>query len=241
MDFPAEVGSDYYAPDCSGEMSDDSDDDVEEPVRKSVTPATQVTQVIHVDNLNGHEQEHVASVEQDGDNSAQNEAVVHVDNLNGAEQASVTSVDKSAETATVKKEAKVVEPAVKEEAKVVEPAVEKEVKVAGPPDDVEVSGCHVYQGTKASKQIGTIKSITWDTPILIKFENKSSQKVGVYWIDYQGKPVFYNNLEAGRSYEQHSFVTHPWAIYKADGTIQLIEVVEEKVPKNSRFNFDLYE
>jgi hypothetical protein len=63
----------------------------------------------------------------------------------------------------------------------------------------------------------------------------------VYWIDYQGEPVFYSNVKAGGVYDMNSYVTHPWAIYTSDGQIQLIEVVSEKVPNNTQFVFDLSE
>jgi len=64
----------------------------------------------------------------------------------------------------------------------------------------------------------------------------------VYWIDYSGKPVFYANVAAGGVYDMNSYVSHPWAIYNANGEIQLIEVVSDRsVAKNSGFVFDLYE
>ena len=87
-----------------------------------------------------------------------------------------------------------------------------------------------------------IKSITWDLPIKIHFDNNSSQDLKVYWIDYNGKPVYYDDVKAGGVYDMNSYVSHPWAIYTRSGEIQLIEVVSDRsVAKNSRFIFELYE
>lgn len=50
VDFPTEVGADYYAPDCSGESVES------EPL----------TQTLHVDDLNGPEMDSVVTVDQEG-------------------------------------------------------------------------------------------------------------------------------------------------------------------------------
>jgi hypothetical protein len=56
------------------------------------------------------------------------------------------------------------------------------------------------------------KSTSGDVETTIKFVNKSKQTIKVYWLDYDGDRVFYNTLEDGESYEQQTYVTHPWLI-----------------------------
>lgn len=46
----------------------------------------------------------------------------------------------------------------------------------------------------------------------IRFVNDSEETVNVYWLDYQGKRVFYQTLAAGMSYEQPTYVSHPWVV-----------------------------
>lgn len=53
--------------------------------------------------------------------------------------------------------------------------------------------------------------------------------------------MFYDNLEAGTTYDVGTFVTHPWAIY-LDGKLQLIEVLsDESIPPDKHYNFNLEE
>jgi len=96
----------------------------------------------------------VASVNQAGGQVAQpqTEAVVHVDNLNGPEMDSVTTVNQAG--------GQVVQPQTEAVIHVDDlngaemdsvTKVNKEVK---PAEDIELGGCHVYQGSQASKQLG---------------------------------------------------------------------------------------
>jgi C-terminal processing protease CtpA/Prc len=51
----------------------------------------------------------------------------------------------------------------------------------------------------------------------ITFLNGSGQVRRVYWLDYSGERVFYRELQPGESYEQQTFLTHPWLITDAQG------------------------
>ncbi|MEP7312938.1 MAG: hypothetical protein ABI859_10160 [Pseudomonadota bacterium] len=55
-------------------------------------------------------------------------------------------------------------------------------------------------------------STAGDTLAKIRFVNQLSVAVDVYWIDYAGARVFYNTLAAGASYDQSTWITHPWVI-----------------------------
>ena len=46
----------------------------------------------------------------------------------------------------------------------------------------------------------------------IKFVNKSGKTVKVYWLDYDGDRKLYETLKDGESYEQQTYLTHPWVI-----------------------------
>jgi CSLREA domain-containing protein len=53
-------------------------------------------------------------------------------------------------------------------------------------------------------------SISGDTPSSITFDNQSGVTVGIYWLDYDGNRVPYNTLPSGASYDQPTWLTHPW-------------------------------
>lgn len=59
------------------------------------------------------------------------------------------------------------------------------------------------------------RSLTGDTPTNIRFravgENDETQ-FKIYWLDYQGRRVFYKHLFAGESYDQQTYMTHPWLV-----------------------------
>jgi von Hippel-Lindau disease tumor supressor len=61
------------------------------------------------------------------------------------------------------------------------------------------------------------RSLRSDTPALITFANHSGQSVNVYWLDFGGKRQLYKTLDAGDSYTQQTFLTHPWLITSAQG------------------------
>ena len=56
----------------------------------------------------------------------------------------------------------------------------------------------------------------------IRFVNKTSGAVKIYWLDYTGKRVFYKTLAAGASYLQPTWVTHPWVAIDAAGSVHRV-------------------
>jgi hypothetical protein len=59
----------------------------------------------------------------------------------------------------------------------------------------------------------TYMSLNADTPAEIDFVNNSAVPADVYWIDYSGNRVLYfSDLLPGTSYDQETFLTHPWLI-----------------------------
>jgi hypothetical protein len=61
-----------------------------------------------------------------------------------------------------------------------------------------------------------IKSVNGDVEAKIKFDNKSGKTVKVYWLDYDGNRKLYQTLKDEESYEQETFLTHPWVITDED-------------------------
>ena len=61
----------------------------------------------------------------------------------------------------------------------------------------------------------TFLSTSGSTPAAIDFVNHEDYAVDVYWINYSGDRVFYNNLGANSSFVQATYITHPWIIAKA--------------------------
>ncbi len=61
------------------------------------------------------------------------------------------------------------------------------------------------------------KSLEGTVRTNIRFVNKTSGAVKIYWLDYTGKRVLYKTLGAGASYVQQTWVTHPWVAINAAG------------------------
>ena len=61
------------------------------------------------------------------------------------------------------------------------------------------------------------KSISSATSAKVKFNNFASTQVKIYWINYEGAPVLYKDLQAGDSIVMQTFLTHPWRVERPDG------------------------
>ena len=62
---------------------------------------------------------------------------------------------------------------------------------------------------------GKMRSLNGNTKTTITFravgENDETQ-FKIYWLDYNGRRVFYKRLFAGDSYRQQTYLTHPWLV-----------------------------
>ena len=69
------------------------------------------------------------------------------------------------------------------------------------------------------------RSIHSRTSTGVTFVNKSKHVVHVLWLNYQGQPVWYNDLSPGSGYRQQTYVTHPWVCMECDtGRFELMEL-----------------
>lgn len=64
---------------------------------------------------------------------------------------------------------------------------------------------------------GNLKSIDSGVPVTVSISNNTSNYRSVMWLDYNGSPVHYKDLQAGESYAQETYVGHPWMIVDGPG------------------------
>ena len=63
----------------------------------------------------------------------------------------------------------------------------------------------------------SLRSLVGRVATTVTFQNFAGVAVSTYWLDYSGKRVFYRALESGQSYDQPTYITHPWLILDAAG------------------------
>jgi Caspase domain/VHL beta domain len=68
----------------------------------------------------------------------------------------------------------------------------------------------------------SLKSTRADTSVNITFQNRSTNPISTYWLDYSGNRKLYQRLAGGASYTQQTFVTHPWVLVDDDGRCRKI-------------------
>jgi hypothetical protein len=73
-------------------------------------------------------------------------------------------------------------------------------------------------------QQSPLKSISSATSAKINFNNFTSALIKIYWINYEGDPVFYKDLRAGDSMVMQTFLTHPWRVERPDGKCIMLAV-----------------
>lgn len=68
-------------------------------------------------------------------------------------------------------------------------------------------------GAKCSgEEQGFVKSRLGEMPVDIVFDNQSSDRLTLYWIDYEGKRQKYATIKPRTTFTQSTFITHPWAL-----------------------------
>jgi hypothetical protein len=95
----------------------------------------------------------------------------------------------------------------------------------GQADDPRWATCDVYRGERSRKS---------DVPVTVTFRNNSGAFRGVMWIDFNGRPVDYANLNAGGTFTINTYMTHPWMF--TDGPGNCIEMF---MPQPGVSTFDI--
>jgi hypothetical protein len=57
-----------------------------------------------------------------------------------------------------------------------------------------------------------LRSVKGNVHTSMKFVNRTNQEVRSYWLDYNGRRVFYKAIPPNGNYTQPTFQTHPWVI-----------------------------
>ncbi len=81
---------------------------------------------------------------------------------------------------------------------------------------------------------GTARSMESRTPLTITFTNLSDGYRGVMWLNFEGTPVEYTNLEQGQSYTVTTYLTHPWMFTDGPGNCMQIYL-----PRSGDTRFDI--
>ncbi|MEL7048400.1 MAG: lysozyme inhibitor LprI family protein [Pseudomonadota bacterium] len=81
---------------------------------------------------------------------------------------------------------------------------------------------------------GTLKSKRSDTPVTVTFVNRTESYRSVMWLNFEGRPIEYANLNAGQSFTVNTYLTHPWMF--TDGPGNCIELY---VPKRGEPVFEV--
>ena len=73
-----------------------------------------------------------------------------------------------------------------------------------------------------------IRSYIWDTAVTACFYNQETAALNIYWINYEGACVLYNQLSAGDSYCQQTYTSHPWVGLTLSGEMRGIYISFER-------------
>ncbi len=74
-----------------------------------------------------------------------------------------------------------------------------------------------------------LRSLNGDTAVDVIFvasDQAETSQFKIYWIDYEGDRVLYNQLRPGQNYTQGTYLTHPWVITKrqSDGSEACVNI-----------------
>lgn len=76
-----------------------------------------------------------------------------------------------------------------------------------------LAGCTAVRPPRVdANEKRSLKSLAGTYKAQIAFVNDSGQPVKVFWIDFDGHRKLYKTLEKGESYDQQTFLNHPWLI-----------------------------
>ncbi|WP_319531623.1 hypothetical protein [uncultured Cohaesibacter sp.] len=71
-------------------------------------------------------------------------------------------------------------------------------------------------------------------PVRVTFVNRSGEYRSAMWINFQGQPIHYADIQPGASYTIDTYVTHPWMFVDGPGNC-----IEMFMPRRGVNRFDL--
>jgi VHL beta domain len=78
---------------------------------------------------------------------------------------------------------------------------------------------------------GRIKSKNSNKPVTVTFENGTGGLRNVTWLDFNGNPVDYAQLQPGEKFTVKTFVTHPWMFPDGPGNCHEIFMPKKNIKK----------
>lgn len=101
-----------------------------------------------------------------------------------------------------------------------------------------ISSSGRHQATNTAKPscdaFGQLKSKRSDTPVSLTFINRTDSYRSVMWLNFEGQPVEYANLNPGETFSVNTYLTHPWMF--TDGPGNCIEIY---LPNQNTSSFDI--
>ena len=79
-----------------------------------------------------------------------------------------------------------------------------------------------------------LRSVLGTTAVNVTFENPTARAVRVYWVDYEGREIFYQELAPRTSYEQATYATHPWRVREVGTNTLVREFIANATPTRVR-------
>ncbi len=71
---------------------------------------------------------------------------------------------------------------------------------------------HGGSSNKSCRDERGLRSIQGNVHTTMKFINRSNREIRTYWLDYNGRRVFYKAIPPNGNYTQPTYQTHPWVI-----------------------------
>ena len=53
--------------------------------------------------------------------------------------------------------------------------------------------------------------------VTLRFDNKSNQRISIFWVGFDGIRRPYSKLDPGRKYDQHTYGYHLWIVVGEEG------------------------
>lgn len=74
----------------------------------------------------------------------------------------------------------------------------------------------------------SLRSLASEVPTKLKFVNKTSEAVDIFWLDFEGRRQRYGSIEPGEIFVQPTYATHPWVLADKKGSALAIFVATSK-------------
>lgn len=70
---------------------------------------------------------------------------------------------------------------------------------------------------EAAQTSDPVRSLTWNHPVRVTFDNDSGDQVELFWHDYSGNLVSYGHIADGQTMQMYTYATHPWSATGSGG------------------------